>query len=108
MGGMEASCVFGANLLRSISGTGMLGIGPNMWCSERTSMHGVLADGHIPWACEAFSQLHGRQLIQNPALLWGWRFFMIKLWNHNILDARTMNTCNTVLQILQEESTGLK
>ncbi|ONM54134.1 VEF family protein isoform X4 [Zea mays] len=68
----------------------------------------VLADGHIPWACEAFSQLHGRQLIQNPALLWGWRFFMIKLWNHNILDARTMNTCNTVLQILQEESTGLK
>jgi len=68
----------------------------------------VLADGHIPWACEAFSQLHGRQLVQNPAQLWGWRFFMIKLWNHNILDARTMNTCNTVLQSFQEESTGLK
>ncbi|KAL6643309.1 hypothetical protein ACP70R_018928 [Stipagrostis hirtigluma subsp. patula] len=30
----------------------------------------VLADGHIPWACEAFSQLHGKQLVQNPALLW--------------------------------------
>ncbi|KAL6838958.1 hypothetical protein ACP4OV_031185 [Aristida adscensionis] len=30
----------------------------------------VLADGHIPWACEAFSQLHGKQLAQNHALLW--------------------------------------
>ncbi|XP_039778740.1 polycomb group protein EMF2B-like [Panicum virgatum] len=39
----------------------------------------ALADGHVPWACEAFSQFHGRRLVQNPALLWGWRFFMIKL-----------------------------
>ncbi|KAL5206675.1 hypothetical protein ABZP36_034884 [Zizania latifolia] len=29
----------------------------------------VLADGHIPWACEAFSRFHGLQLVQNPALL---------------------------------------
>ncbi|CAL5080770.1 unnamed protein product [Urochloa decumbens] len=63
----------------------------------------VLADGHIPWACEAFSQLHGQQLVQNPALLWGWRFFMIKLWNHSLLDARTMNTCNTILQGFQNQ-----
>ncbi|RLM86293.1 polycomb group protein EMBRYONIC FLOWER 2-like isoform X1 [Panicum miliaceum] len=63
----------------------------------------VLADGHIPWACEAFSQFHGQQLVQNPALLWGWRFFMIKLWNHSLLDARTMNTCNTILQDFQEK-----
>jgi hypothetical protein len=63
----------------------------------------VLADGHIPWACEAFSQFHGQQLVQNPALLWGWRFFMIKLWNHSLLDARTMNTCNTILQDFQDK-----
>ena len=30
----------------------------------------VLADGHIPWACEAFSRLHGHNLIQAPALIW--------------------------------------
>lgn len=30
----------------------------------------VLADGHIPWACEAFSQLHRLDLVQTPALLW--------------------------------------
>lgn len=30
----------------------------------------VLADGHIPWACEAFSKLHGQDLVQTPALLW--------------------------------------
>ncbi|TVU09070.1 hypothetical protein EJB05_42510 [Eragrostis curvula] len=60
----------------------------------------VLADGHIPWACEAFSQLHGKQLVQNPAFLWSWRFFIIKLWNHSLLDAHTMNTCNTILQVI--------
>ncbi|KAF8660001.1 hypothetical protein HU200_058085 [Digitaria exilis] len=68
----------------------------------------VLADGHIPWACEAFSRCHGQQLVQNPALLWGWRFFMIKLWNHSLLDARTMNTCNIILQGYQEGSSDPK
>ncbi|CAD6206670.1 unnamed protein product [Miscanthus lutarioriparius] len=68
----------------------------------------VLADGHIPWACEAFSRCHGEQLVQNPALLWGWRFFMIKLWNHSLLDARAMNTCNTILQGYQDGSSDPK
>ncbi|KXG37542.1 polycomb group protein EMBRYONIC FLOWER 2 isoform X1 [Sorghum bicolor] len=68
----------------------------------------VLADGHIPWACEAFSRCHGQQLVQNPALLWGWRFFMIKLWNHSLLDARAMNTCNTILQGYQDGSSDPK
>ncbi|KAK8530820.1 hypothetical protein V6N12_013320 [Hibiscus sabdariffa] len=58
----------------------------------------VLADGHIPWACEAFSKLHGRDLVKAPALIWCWRLFMIKLWNHGLLDAQTMNKCNIVLQ----------
>ncbi|XP_031483350.1 polycomb group protein EMBRYONIC FLOWER 2 isoform X1 [Nymphaea colorata] len=58
----------------------------------------VLADGHIPWACEAFSKLHGRDLVRIPALMWCWRLFMIKLWNHSLLDARTMNNCNLILE----------
>ncbi|KAL4178572.1 hypothetical protein AMTRI_Chr13g115720 [Amborella trichopoda] len=57
----------------------------------------VLADGHIPWACEAFSKLHGCDLVRAPALIWCWRLFMMKLWNHCLLDARTMNNCNIIL-----------
>ncbi|GKV45496.1 hypothetical protein SLEP1_g52568 [Rubroshorea leprosula] len=63
----------------------------------------VLADGHIPWACEAFSKLHGRDLVKAPALIWCWRLFMIKLWNHGLLDARTMNNCNIILEQYQKE-----
>lgn len=58
----------------------------------------VLADGHIPWACEAFSKLHGRDLSQRKALLWCWKLFMVKLWNHNLLDAPTMDRCNLILE----------
>lgn len=61
----------------------------------------VLADGHVPWACEAFSRLHGNDLVQAPALVWCWRLFMIKLWNHSLLDARTMNSCNLILEKYQ-------
>ncbi|XP_039144681.1 polycomb group protein EMF2B isoform X1 [Dioscorea cayenensis subsp. rotundata] len=63
----------------------------------------VLADGHIPWACEAFSRLHGKDLVQKPALVWCWRLFMVKLWNHSLLDARSMNNCNIVLERYQNE-----
>ncbi|XWS36991.1 hypothetical protein CRYUN_Cryun19dG0004900 [Craigia yunnanensis] len=63
----------------------------------------VLADGHIPWACEAFSKLHGRDLVKAPPLIWCWRLFMIKLWNHGLLDARTMNNCNTLLEQCQKQ-----
>ncbi|CAL5366756.1 unnamed protein product [Camellia sinensis] len=63
----------------------------------------VLADGHIAWACEAFSKLHGQDLIQAPALLWCWRLFMIKLWNHGVLDARTLNNCNIILERCQSQ-----
>ncbi|KAF3448270.1 hypothetical protein FNV43_RR08983 [Rhamnella rubrinervis] len=58
----------------------------------------VLADGHIPWACEAFSKLHGQELVSSQALFWCWRLFMIKLWNHGLLDACTMNNCNIILE----------
>ncbi|KAG6782969.1 hypothetical protein POTOM_012396 [Populus tomentosa] len=63
----------------------------------------VLADGHIPWACEAFTRLHGHNLVLAPALIWCWRLFMIKLWNHGLLDARTMNMCNMILEQFQKQ-----
>ncbi|KAK1681705.1 hypothetical protein QYE76_042553 [Lolium multiflorum] len=68
----------------------------------------VLADGHIPWACGAFSRQHGQELVHNPALRWCWRFVMIKLWNHRLLDARTMNTCNKFLDDLESENSNPK
>ncbi|KAK4789213.1 hypothetical protein SAY86_020532 [Trapa natans] len=58
----------------------------------------VLADGHVPWACEAFSKLHGQELVLSPALFWCWRLFMTKLWNHGLLDGCTMNSCNLILE----------
>ncbi|XP_042988300.1 polycomb group protein EMBRYONIC FLOWER 2-like isoform X2 [Carya illinoinensis] len=63
----------------------------------------VLADGHIPWACEAFTSLHGSDLVRNPALIWCWRLFMIKLWNHGLLDSRTMTNCNVTLEQCQSQ-----
>ncbi|KAF9689132.1 hypothetical protein SADUNF_Sadunf01G0059800 [Salix dunnii] len=62
----------------------------------------VLADGHIPWACEAFTRLHGHDLFLAPALMC-WRLFMIKMWNHGLLDARTMNLCNMILEKYQKQ-----
>ncbi|KAK1261980.1 Polycomb group protein EMBRYONIC FLOWER 2 [Acorus gramineus] len=68
----------------------------------------VLADGHIPWACEAFSRLHGRDLVHAPALIWCWRLFMIKLWNHSLLDGRSMNNCNLILERYKNEDSDVK
>ncbi|CAN4126281.1 unnamed protein product [Withania somnifera] len=63
----------------------------------------VLADGHIPWACEAFSKLHGQEFARAPMLRWCWRLFMIKLWNHGLVDARTINNCNLILEQFQNQ-----
>ncbi|RZC30985.1 Polycomb group protein EMF2B isoform A [Glycine soja] len=68
----------------------------------------VLADGHVPWACEAFSKLHGKELISSPALFWCWRLFMIKLWNHGLLDACTMNNCSIVLDSYRNEGSDTR
>ncbi|KAJ8537137.1 hypothetical protein K7X08_035538 [Anisodus acutangulus] len=64
----------------------------------------VLADGHIPWACEAFSKLHGQEFARAPALMWCWRLFMIKLWNHGLVDARAVNKCNIILEQFQSQT----
>ena len=37
----------------------------------------VLADGHIPWECEAFSKLHKPDLVKAPPLIRCLRLFMI-------------------------------
>lgn len=29
---------------------------------------------------------------------------MVKLWNHSLLDARTMNNCNIILERYQNEN----
>ncbi|KAM1001353.1 hypothetical protein ACFX15_007559 [Malus domestica] len=61
----------------------------------------VLAEGHILCGCEAILRLHGQDLVKYPALIWYWRLFMLKLWNHGLLDARTMNNCNIILEQCQ-------
>lgn len=66
----------------------------------------VLADGHVPWACEAFLQLNGKKLVQSRPLFWCWRLFMVKLWNHGLLDACTMNNCSMILQKFQAEDSS--
>ncbi|XP_024970921.1 polycomb group protein EMBRYONIC FLOWER 2-like isoform X2 [Cynara cardunculus var. scolymus] len=65
----------------------------------------VLADGHIPWACEAFSKLHGKNFLQNPKLLWCWKLLIVKLWNHGLVDSRTMNKCNQILDHIHPTTT---
>ncbi|KAK7859844.1 polycomb group protein embryonic flower 2 [Quercus suber] len=67
----------------------------------------VLADGHVPWACEAFSKLHKQELVSSPALFWCWRLFMIKLWNHGLLDACTMNNCSLILEKCRDEGSDV-
>ncbi|XP_010531666.1 PREDICTED: polycomb group protein VERNALIZATION 2 [Tarenaya hassleriana] len=63
----------------------------------------VIADGHVPWACEAFSKLHGKELLRCPPLFWSWRLFMVKLWNHGLLYASTINNCNLILESFRNQ-----
>ncbi|VVA93382.1 unnamed protein product [Arabis nemorensis] len=58
----------------------------------------ILADGHVPWACEAFSKFHKQELLGCKPLSWCWRMFLIKLWNHGLVDATTINNCNLILE----------
>ena len=44
-------------------------------------------------------------------LLWigrRWRLLMIKLWNHGLLDARMMNSCNIILEKFQNQASDPK
>ncbi|KAK9060986.1 hypothetical protein SSX86_018166 [Deinandra increscens subsp. villosa] len=64
----------------------------------------VLADAHIPWACEAFSTQHGQDLFKTPELLWCWSLFMVKLWSHGLLDSKTMNRCQLILDNFRDQT----
>ncbi|XP_020222481.1 polycomb group protein EMF2B-like [Cajanus cajan] len=68
-----------------------------MW-NAFVKKHRVLAEGHINWAFEAFTKYHCADIAQSPALTWRWKAFMIKLSNHGLLKARTLITCNILLE----------
>ncbi|XP_057426423.1 polycomb group protein EMBRYONIC FLOWER 2-like [Lotus japonicus] len=68
----------------------------------------VRADGHIPWAYEAFSKSNADKLVQSPKLEWRWRLFMIKLWNHGLLDGHTMNKCSIILEEYRKQNSDPK
>ncbi|KAJ7531489.1 hypothetical protein O6H91_14G045800 [Diphasiastrum complanatum] len=53
----------------------------------------VLADGHCAWACEAFSNLHAQNFQKNPTMRRCLMLFMIKLWNHHLIDGKTIDRC---------------
>jgi len=55
----------------------------------------VLADGHIPWACEAFSRLHGQDLVQAPALVW----YALPLWPLNSEGGIEENVFNYICPV---------
>ncbi|XP_076895392.1 polycomb group protein EMBRYONIC FLOWER 2-like [Bidens hawaiensis] len=75
----------------------------HLWNSFKRKQ-GVLADAHVPWACEAFSTQHGEEFVQTPPLLWCWRLFLIKLWHHGLLDAKVMNRCNLIIKGFQDQN----
>ncbi|XP_019427143.1 PREDICTED: polycomb group protein EMBRYONIC FLOWER 2-like [Lupinus angustifolius] len=68
-----------------------------MW-SSFVRRQRVVADCHIPWACEAFAKLHAPLLVKSPQLALCWRLLLIKLWNHNLIDGKVMNTCSIILE----------
>ncbi|KAF1878637.1 hypothetical protein Lal_00047308 [Lupinus albus] len=76
-----------------------------MW-SSFVRRQRVVADCHIPWACEAFSKLHAPVLVKSPQLALCWRLLMIKLWNHNLIDGKVMNKCSIILQEYQKQNPG--
>ncbi|KAI3800061.1 hypothetical protein L1987_35368 [Smallanthus sonchifolius] len=68
----------------------------HLWNSFKRKQR-VLADAHMPWACEAFSTHHREDLVHSPQLFWYWKLFMVKLWNDGLIDAKTMDNCHSIL-----------
>ncbi|MCO5571146.1 hypothetical protein L7F22_024880 [Adiantum nelumboides] len=62
----------------------------------------VLADGHCSWACEAFTKLHAKHFHSSMALRRCLMLFLIKLWNHNLVDGNTINKCLFVVDSVKE------
>ncbi|KAH1230180.1 Polycomb group protein EMF2B [Glycine max] len=64
----------------------------------------VLADGHINWACEAFTKYHSAEFAQSNSLAWNWRMFMIKLINQGLLKTSTFVACNNILEQCRKQN----
>ncbi|KAH7282929.1 hypothetical protein KP509_35G053800 [Ceratopteris richardii] len=62
----------------------------------------VLADGHCPWACEAFTKLHAKRFNNSIALRRCLLLFLIKLWNHNLIDGNIVNRCLLIVDSFNE------
>ncbi|KAJ0705397.1 putative transcription factor C2H2 family [Helianthus annuus] len=76
----------------------------HLWNSFKRKQR-VVADGHIPWACEAFSTQHRQDFLQSPELRTCWNVFMVKLWEIGLLDAQTMNNCGSILSQMSKRKT---
>ncbi|XP_023639523.1 polycomb group protein FERTILIZATION-INDEPENDENT SEED 2 isoform X2 [Capsella rubella] len=61
----------------------------------------VVADGHVPWACEEFTKLHKEEMKSSSIFDWWWRRFRIHLWSQGLICAKTFNNCTTI--ILQKD-----
>jgi len=57
----------------------------------------VLADGHCQWACEAFAKLHAPKFSNKPSLRRCFMLFLVKLWNHHLVDGATIDECLTMV-----------
>ncbi|KAI5070073.1 hypothetical protein GOP47_0014416 [Adiantum capillus-veneris] len=62
----------------------------------------VLADGHCPWACEAFTKLHAKCFHSSMALRRCLMLFLVKLWNHNLVDGNTINKCLLIIDSFKD------
>ncbi|CAM6094782.1 unnamed protein product [Calypogeia fissa] len=57
----------------------------------------VVADGHCPWACGEFSRENAHRFGENPALRRCLMLFLVKLWNHHLVDGPTISKCLTIV-----------
>ncbi|MCO5569894.1 hypothetical protein L7F22_067795 [Adiantum nelumboides] len=62
----------------------------------------VLPDGHCTWACEAFTKLHAKRFHSHMALRRCLMLFLIKLWNHNLVDGNTINKSLFIIDSFKE------
>ncbi|BBN11536.1 polycomb protein SUZ12 [Marchantia polymorpha subsp. ruderalis] len=56
----------------------------------------VLADGHCPWACKEFTRENAQRFGTNPALRRCLMLFLVKLWNHHLVDGPTITSCLSI------------
>ncbi|KAL3681967.1 hypothetical protein R1sor_024923 [Riccia sorocarpa] len=53
----------------------------------------IIADAHCPWACKEFTKENAERFRNNPALRMCLMLFLVKLWNHHLVDGTTISTC---------------